>query len=317
MEGPPGPPIEHRLDYSKFIISTALNFLLLLSLFMLNFKLYKSNIQENQKIIWVIALSLMLTIVFSFLATHLQMMILDPPPGDFHRPMKGTFFHDIFMMSIAAFVSQILYLTQKKQQIALKYETLEAENMKIRYETLKNQIDPHFFFNTLSTLYFLIETDAKKAQEYIHKFSSVFRYTLQNRESVSLQEEIHFTKDYASLIQIRYGDQLNIVFELDEKYYVYEVVPLSIQTLVENAIKHNIISNKQPLTISIRTNPDESVTVFNNLQQKETAEPGEGIGLSNLSERYHLKWQKHIIIKNDGETFSVTVPLINPKQIML
>ncbi|MDL2313147.1 histidine kinase, partial [Bacteroidales bacterium OttesenSCG-928-B11] len=250
-----------------------------------------------------------LTIIFSFIITRIQMIIFDVPQMDFRKPMKGHFVRDLFLMIIVVFTSQILYLSQKRQQIASKYEALQAENMKIRYEALKNQIDPHFFFNTLSSLYFLIETDTQKAQDYTHKISSVYRYTLQNKESVTLRNEIEFTKDYASLVQIRYGEQLSIIFNIDEKYLDYEIVPLSIQTLVENAIKHNIISNKQPLTVTIQTTSDNMITVSNNLQTKEISEPGEGIGLSNLAERYRLRWQKNIIIKNNGETFSVTVPL--------
>lgn len=317
MERPPGAPhiMEPKMDYSKFAITTILNFIFVFCLYLLNFKILKSKMDEKEKIVLVIVLSLLCTVAFTFISYRIHIATSAPPPPNFSKPMKGHFLHDLFLMFIVVFSSQLLYLSQKKQQIALKYEALQVENMKTRYETLKNQIDPHFFFNTLSSLYFLIETDAKKAQDYIHTFSSVFRYTLQSKETVSLSEEIDFTKNYASLIQIRYGEQLAIQFDIDEKYGDYEVVPLSIQTLVENAIKHNIISTKQPLTVTIKTNPDNTASVINNLQTKANAEAGAGIGLSNLAERYQLKWQKSIVIKNDGATFSVTIPLI-PKKIL-
>ncbi|MDR2978893.1 MAG: histidine kinase [Bacteroidales bacterium] len=308
---PSGMPLmEHKINYVRFAISTLFNFILLFSLYLLNFRLLKSDMEENKKMTLVMTLSLLVVVVFSLIFMQIQVNLFNPSCCDFKKPIKGHFLQDLFLMLVVVFTSQIFYLSQKKQQIALKYEALQAENMKVRYEALKSQIDPHFFFNTLSSLYFLIETDGQKAQDYIHKFSSVFRYTLQNKEVVTLSEEVDFTKDYASLIQIRYGEQLRIVFEIDEKYGAYEIVPLSIQTLVENAIKHNIISNKQPLTVTVRSNPDDTVTVSNNLQTKETAESGAGIGLSNLNERYGLKWQKGIDIQNNGITFSVTVPLM-------
>lgn len=244
----------------------------------------------------------------------LHFKLFTPPPELIHKPLWGGIFRDFFLTVIVIFTSQIIYLSQKKQQMALQYETLKAENMRTRYEALKHQVDPHFLFNTFSTLDSLVGNAPRKARDYIQKISSVFRYTLQNHDVATLEEELRFTRDYASLMQIRYGDNLKIHFNTDERFHDYLIVPLGIQTLVENAIKHNIISKQLPLVITIETTEDNMLLVSNYYQPKNIPEPGEGIGLTNLAERYQLKWQKDISINSLDRAFCVYLPLIEPKK---
>jgi len=131
---------------------------------------------------------------------------------------------------------------------------------------------------------------------------------LQNKEIITLREEIKYTKAYCHLMQIRYGNNLNFEFNIDEKYYDYYIIPLSLQTLVENAIKHNVVSNKQPLTVKIEEY-NGSIKVSNPIQIKKEQEAGEGIGLVNLAERYRLMWKKDIITSRTDDSFEVIVPL--------
>jgi LytS/YehU family sensor histidine kinase len=174
---------------------------------------------------------------------------------------------------------------------------------------LKNQVDPHFLFNSLNTLNSLIKVDADKAQEYVQQLSYVFRYTLQNAEVISLSEELKFTKAYCHLMKIRYGNNLDFEYNIDEKLYDYLIIPLSLQALVENAIKHNVVSNKQPLKVKIE-GAGESIKVSNPIQLKKEVESGEKIGLANLAERYKLMWKKEIITLNTDNVFEVIVPLM-------
>jgi LytS/YehU family sensor histidine kinase len=204
--------------------------------------------------------------------------------------------------------SQLIYITQKQQKISLENEALHAEYMRSRYEALKNQVDPHFLFNSLNTLNSLIKIDAYKAQEYVQQLSYVFRYTLQNAEIISVNEELKFTKAYCHLMKIRYGNNLDFEYDIDAKLYDYQIIPLSLQTLVENAIKHNVVSNKQPLKVKIE-GYGESIKVSNPVQLKKEIESGEKIGLANLAERYKLMWKKEIITVKTDDTFEVTVPL--------
>jgi len=140
--------------------------------------------------------------------------------------------------------------------------------------------------------------------------SFVFRYTLKNKEVISLCEELEFTRAYAGLMQIRYGDNLRFVYETDSKYDNCQVIPMSLQTLVENAIKHNVVSNRQPLTVTFATTENATIKVSNNIQLKKEMEISENIGLSNLAERYRLMWNREIAISNAGNIFEVEIPLI-------
>ena len=200
----------------------------------------------------------------------------------------------------------------RNQQTLLENQRLAAENIRNRHEALKNQLNPHFLFNSLNTLDGLIGFDNEKAHEYLQNLSLTFRYTIQNKEITTLKEELNFTETYACLMKIRYGENLNIQYALDEKYDCFFITPLSLQVLIENAIKHNVINDRHPLTIHIETTENDSIRVSNDIQPKINAEAGEGIGLANLVERYHLLFNKDVVItKND--VFSVEIPLI--KQI--
>jgi LytS/YehU family sensor histidine kinase len=226
------------------------------------------------------------------------------------RAIVGGLLRDYFIAVVVILSSQLIYLSNKQQKTVLENEMLQAEYMKTRFMALKNQVDPHFLFNSLNTLSSLIKTDADKAQEYVQQLSYVFRYTLQNKEIITLEEELKFTLAYCHLMQIRYGDNLQIIQKVDAAYFTRSIVPLSLQILVENAIKHNVVSNKQPLSITFSTSENETITVSNPVQPKKDAESGESIGLSNLAERYRLLWNREIAIRNDGNVFEVEIPLI-------
>ena len=194
---------------------------------------------------------------------------------------------------------------------AVENEALRAENMRSRYETLKNQLDPHFLFNSMNTLQSLITVDSDRAEEYVQQLCTVLRYTLQRKEVVTLAEELVCTADYCRMLKIRYGDNLIFDHHINhERYDDYLVPPLAIQGLVENAIKHNVISTKQPLTVHISTDDDEHLAVSNKIQPKVMEEESSGIGLANLCERYRLQWDKKVEIFDDGNNFIVTLPLV-------
>ena len=303
------------LNILRLVYDSVMSFLTLFAMYALNFKILSGDMTGRKKTFVAIAATLVLAAVFSLVQLQVSFWIFGMPD---HFP-KGSLFgglvRDVFLAVMVIFTSQIIYLSQRRQQMALQYETLEAENMRTRYESLKNQVDPHFLFNTLSTLDSLVAVDPVKGREYIQKLAAVFRYTLQNKDVAPLSEELTVTRDYAALMQIRYGDALKIRFDIDERYKDYSMAPLGIQTLVENAIKHNVISNREPLTITVETTDEGMLLVSNNYQPKAVPEPGTGVGLANLAERYRLKWQKDISIKQLGNAFCVYLPLIKPRQI--
>jgi two-component system, LytTR family, sensor kinase len=251
-----------------------------------------------------ILLSLMLSKCFFLLVVNNQILL-----NEFYTT---CLIKDLIISIIVLLSTFLLYSVSERQQTLLENEKLIAENLRIRYEVLKNQVDPHFLFNSLNTLNGLIAIDVDKSQEFVQNLSSVFRYAIGNKEVTYLDEEMDFTESYGSLMKIRYGENLQIIYNVNEKYKTYYIMPISLQLLVENAIKHNVISNKKPLIITIETTSNDTIRVLNNIQPKHNGEPGSGIGLANISERYKLLFQKEVTI-TQTDVFCVEIPLI--KQI--
>lgn len=305
----PHPP---RMPFNFYFLlfGFATTYLYIFILFCVNFSVLKMNRYDNTvRTTIAILATLLIALLWSNIILWTQRLIFDlPGPGP--RALRGEFMRDFVLGGLVVFSSQIIVLNHKRQQMAFENQVLKAEYEKARYEALKSQVDPHFLFNTLNTLNSIVKTDPDNAQEYIQKLSAVFRYTMQNRQSTTLAEELEFTRDYCALMQIRYGENLNFEFDISAKYNAYCVVPFSVQTLVENAIKHNVISNRQPLTVTIHTDPDDTITVSNRINAKTEPEAGKGIGLANLAERYRLMWERDITIRQTDGVFSVRIPLI-------
>ncbi len=209
-------------------------------------------------------------------------------------------------------VYETVFLVKESESEMLKNEQLEKAKAQAELEALKNQIDPHFIFNSLNTLSHLIEDNPAKAKQFNDNMAEVYRYILHNKrkEFVLLREEISFLKDYFSLLKIRFEDavQLNINVP-DELFDQYLIPPISLQTLIENAIKHNEFSDATPLVIGISLH-NNALTVSNEIRKKMLRKPSSGIGLHNLNERYMLLTDKSIDIKEQKD-FSVTLPVLN------
>lgn len=192
----------------------------------------------------------------------------------------------------------------------LKQKELQKEKSLYQFEALKNQINPHFLFNCMNALASLTYQDANKANRFAKKLSSVYRYLLLTQESqtVTLDEELRFVSSYAYLEQIRYDDALQVEISVDKKEIHKRVIPVSVQMLVENAIKHNICTPQSPLFIRIVGNKT-GITVTNNMQLRDCV-TRTGIGLDNIKRQYALYGSNVSICKSKGE-FSVTLPFIS------
>ena len=201
-----------------------------------------------------------------------------------------------------------------RQAIRIENEKLKRENLVNQYESLKNQVSPHFLFNSLTALKELINQDTGNASNYINHLSQVLRYTLQSNESQtrSLKEEMEVADSYMFLLQTRFGQNLLIEQQIDKKYNNYRLPPLAIQTLLENAIKHNEISKRHPLTITIETTSDQTLKVTNMIQERNSLEYSSGIGLSNLTKQYMFLSGKEILISRKNNEFLVEIPLLTP-----
>jgi len=306
-------PTIDSLNSTMIMFSFIEYFTFLFLMFKFNFNILNRNISVKKRTVTLILGTILGTLIFTLLllisrfARHHvlgHVSLLSSPV------LLATFIFNSLFALFVIFISQIIYLSQKQQQFVSQYEALETENIRIRYEALKNQVNPHFFFNALSILDSLVAIDQQKAQKFIQKFSLIFRYILHNKDVVTLNDELDFIYNYSDLMKIRYADGLKIDFSIDDKYGSYLVVSLGLQTLVENAIKHNIISKQKPLLITIQTTNDGMLVISNNYQPKDMSQPCSGIGLKNLYEMYLLKWGKGILIENTETDFSVSLPLI-------
>lgn len=204
------------------------------------------------------------------------------------------------------------YFFDKYRESARNFTDLKAQQLKDEFEVLQNQMSPHFLFNSLNTLNTLIQEDPNLAEKFTEHLSDVYRYILMNkgREVVPLEEEVNFVKSYVYLLQIRYPDNLNIHFHVDKVIDTY-IPPLTLQILVENAVKHNAISNKSPLTVEIYASNGNTLVVKNNVKVKNTLGRSTQTGLANLRKRYRLINNREIEVIKTPNMFMVVVPLFS------
>jgi len=296
----------------RFLFFTTASFIIVFLILIYNRKVLSYSYKNKYNELTLIILgTLIITSVFSigFVYTRAALSPQHPDQEFMYKIMRDSLVRDLTMAVVVLLVVQLLRAQYYQKKIAVENEALRTENILTRFEALKSQLDPHFLFNSLNTLQSLITLDTEKAENYLQQLSSVLRYTLQNKEVISLEEELKCVHAYCEMMQIRYGENLKFEFKIDEKYNDYCVLPLSLQSLIENSVKHNVISSKQPLTVTLAT-ADDSVSVSNPIQAKTQPEESNGIGLVNLTERYRMKWNKKVEITNDGSTFSVKLPLV-------
>lgn len=209
-----------------------------------------------------------------------------------------------FALSFAAYTSVLTKLWKTSIE---NEEKLKKENLIANYEALKNQVNPHFLFNTLNTLSGIIEKDSKLATGYVKKLSDTFRYVLdqKDKETVKISEELAFIEDFFFLQKMRYGNGLSITISIAQKDGY--IVPMALQIPIENAIKHNIIEDDQPLNIMLNEEEDFYI-IINNLQKKKTIQKNSKIGLDNLCKRYELLSEKKVEINENQDSFEVKIP---------
>ena len=203
-------------------------------------------------------------------------------------------------------------LEEEKNILLLKAEKQEKENILSQFETLKNQVNPHFLFNCLNALSSLVHDDPDLAEAFIVRLTRVYRYVLdlKDQDLISLEEELEFIKSYFFLQQIRFGNSLHMYTQIDSKWLSYKIPPLTLQLLVENAIKHNIISRENPLTVELYAEDSGNFVVKNNYQLRNEKVDSTGIGLTNLKARYQfLSDKKPTFFIEDGFYYA-KVPIL-------
>jgi LytS/YehU family sensor histidine kinase len=231
---------------------------------------------------------------------------------------KLVIFSDELMLLMLALTLLIIfnlfefgfYLNERYRRSLAEVERFRKENAEYQFEMLKLQLNPHFLFNSLNTLSSLVHHDAGKATEFIRRLSDVYRYVLENRnkELVSLREEMEFINSFSFLQGLRFQGMIDFRFTISKEMLDRKIAPMTLQLLVENAVKHNVVSRKQPLSIIISAENDNLV-IKNNLQPKEELS-GTGVGLKNISSRYAFLTDRKVEIIKEDNLFKVIIPLI-------
>lgn len=207
-------------------------------------------------------------------------------------------------------LNAIVFYMNRTKKAQVEAEQFKKISIEAQFEALRNQINPHFLFNSFNVLSSLVYKDPDTSAKFIGQLSHVYRYLLYSQEKkiVLLKEEMEFIRAYLYLLEIRFGENLKInIGQMDD--HEYYVAPATIQMLIENAIKHNIVSRKSPLTISIWLESD-TLLIANNLQLKEIKEPSTKLGLQNIMSRYVFLSERKVIVREESDRFLVAIPLL-------
>lgn len=217
----------------------------------------------------------------------------------------------IIMDLLLVAIYEGLYFFKQWKHSLINAERLEKESIASRFEALKNQINPHFLFNCLNTLSSLVHEDADKAESFIDEFSKIYRYVLDNRDQivVPVEKEVAFIQSFLFLQKIRFGENLNVELKIEADKFHYVIPTLSLQLLVENAIKHNKVTKSAPLDISITTE-GQYLIIKNNLQLRGSNGDSTGIGLKNLKERYKVVSELQPEFLATHDEYIAKIPLI-------
>jgi len=234
---------------------------------------------------------------------------------DYHK-INYMAVRSVYILIIVYMGALIYKLNTKKIETEQSLEKLKSESLQSRLDVLSNQINPHFFFNALNSLYSLIKEDKKDdSLSYLSNLSNIFRYIMRSESGslVKLNEELAFLDEYKYLLSVKYGDKLFINCNIDPVYLEYCIPGITLMPVIGNVAKHNEISNKNHMVININV-VNDCLVVTNKIKRKIEQVKSEGIGLKNLNNRYKILMDKEITVKEDESEFSVTLPLLKEKQ---
>jgi sensor histidine kinase YesM len=215
--------------------------------------------------------------------------------------------------------NEAIYSQQEWRRTQLEKEQLEKLHLQSQLDVLKNQINPHFLFNSLNSLSSLIADDSEKAEEFVDKLSRVYRYILlhNDRDWVNLQTELAFINAYFHLLQTRYSEGVQLNITVPDSQADLLLPPLTLQLLIENAIKHNVVHKNTPLSIEIKPGGERELVISNKLQPKSRhLVLSHGVGLKNIAERYRMANAGTIVVQEENGLFVVKLPLVAPAKIL-
>lgn len=275
--------------------------------------------ETRKRTIAAIVGTLVMNIALVYFCNYLNFIIIQGknPEKFFNGEMN---FINWFFINFAIMISAIGHArgfmaawknSTKKEVVEQK---LIAKSANAQFESLKNQLDPHFLFNSLNVLDSLIEENPVQAQRFTNSMSKIYRYVLEqkDKELVSVEEEIDFAKTYCELLKTRFEDAVTFDFNISEEDKKGFVVPLSLQLLLENSIKHNFATSSKPLNIKIFTEKGNLI-IENNLQTRELPNTSTGVGLANIVSRYNLLTERNVFVEKSEAFFRVKLPILTEK----
>jgi sensor histidine kinase YesM len=274
-----------------------------------------SHKELNKKIVPAFLLFLVAIIIIANIVVSIGVYIWYIIKGiDLSTFLSNLYRHELYpankSLSVWLVLISLVFFYSLWKKSSGKEQMLREENLKYKYRNLKSQVNPHFLFNSLNTLSELVYDDAKKADDYIQKLSGIYRYVLENEEIdlISLKDELDFIRQYFNLQKVR--DQDKIFLEIDvQGESEFKIIPVSLQLLVENVLKHNSMSREKPLVVKIFISGDY-IVVSNTIQRKNTLENSTQMGLSNLKERVNLIVGRELIVTEEKNQFIVKLPII-------
>jgi len=263
-------------------------------------------------ITFFIAGTVIATLATIMMVSLTGLLLLRLPIGENVQPFKLNLIYAMLANLFLHLLNTIfLYFNDYKTQW-MEAEELRRISSQAQLQLIRNQINPHFLFNNLNVLSSMVIRDNPDANHFIEEFSKVYRYILNNQESelVLLKSELEVIEPYVFLLQKRFTRGLVVEINIENHYKERYIIPVALQMLIENAIKHNVISLARPLRISIYISGNSFLTVSNNIQLKQAMEPSTQIGLQNIRKRYHLVNGSDIQINKSSEQFEISIPLL-------
>jgi LytS/YehU family sensor histidine kinase len=267
----------------------------------------------KQRLIWGIIITVIYVVTVVLLIDYYLFVKLQNLPVEHFFKGRYLWMH-LFYIVLSLGISTFFHAKGSMQElkVALTQKALlENQNIASQYEALKNQVDPHFLFNSLNVLSSLVDENPATAQKFINRLSYIYRYVLdqKDKELVSIEEELDFAEQYIFLQKIRFEEGVNFSSTIEFSRLKDFTIPLAFQILLENIFKHNIISDEQPIFISIESK-DDYLLVSNNINKKSTRQASHNLGLENIKARYKYFTDADVIIDETLETFCVKLPLI-------
>lgn len=256
----------------------------------------------------------LLVLIYTLSVGLASLKLIDILP-DHGSESQSSFFAGLFITFFILSIYEAVWASSRLKQTSLEAEQLKRANVQGQLDLLKTQVNPHFLFNNLNTLASLIPEDPERAVHFVQNLSVVYRAILEVREKelVTLEEESQWLASYIYLLETRFGESLTVELDIPEALWQCFVVPLALQILLENAIKHNVVASKRPLVVRIYATdqPEPTLIVTNNLQRKAQLEPSTQTGLANIAKRYALLCDRAPRIIETDSDFTVTLPLLN------